>query len=55
MTYSGPRPHAFDIVEATAGDETYRTVAWTGRYLQVTLGTRVTLPCSGCSDTRRRP
>ena len=35
----GPRPHAFDIEDATAHNETYRTVAWTGRYLQVTLMT----------------
>jgi mannose-6-phosphate isomerase-like protein (cupin superfamily) len=35
----GPRPNAFDIEEATSRNETYRTVAWTGRYLQVTLMT----------------
>ena len=39
MNDIGPRPHAFDIEEATAGNETYRTVAWTGRYLQVSLMT----------------
>ncbi|GAB2988616.1 MAG TPA: cupin domain-containing protein [Actinotalea caeni] len=33
----GPRPHAFDIETATRENTTYRTVAWTGRYLQVTL------------------
>lgn len=33
----GPEPHAFDIEAATVENETYRTVAWTGRYLQVTL------------------
>jgi mannose-6-phosphate isomerase-like protein (cupin superfamily) len=33
----GPRPHAFDIESATRENANYRTVAWTGRYLQVTL------------------
>ena len=33
----GPRPNAFDIETATRENDTYRTVAWTGRYLQVTL------------------
>ncbi|KQZ07907.1 cupin [Microbacterium sp. Root53] len=34
---NGPRPNAFDIETATIENDTYRTVAWTGRYLQVTL------------------
>ena len=33
----GPRPNAFDIEEATRRNENYRSVAWTGKYLQVTL------------------
>ncbi|HEX6149882.1 cupin domain-containing protein [Nocardioides sp.] len=33
----GASPHAFDIEAATLENDTYRTVAWTGRYLQVTL------------------
>ena len=33
----GPRPHTFDIEAATRANTAYRTVAWTGRYLQVTL------------------
>lgn len=37
QTDNGPRPHAFDIEAATLENDTYRTVAWTGRYLQVTL------------------
>ena len=37
VTDPGPRPHAFDIEAATLANENYRTVAWTGRYLQVTL------------------
>jgi mannose-6-phosphate isomerase-like protein (cupin superfamily) len=34
---NGPNPHAFDIETATRENATYRTVAWTGKYLQVTL------------------
>src|SRR5688572_32763343 len=34
---NGPDPNAFDIETATRENGTYRTVAWTGRYLQVTL------------------
>ncbi|QQM66561.1 cupin domain-containing protein [Actinomyces weissii] len=34
---NGPQPNAFDIETATTENDTYRTVAWTGRYLQVTL------------------
>jgi mannose-6-phosphate isomerase-like protein (cupin superfamily) len=33
----GHRPNAFDIEKATVANDTYRTVAWTGKYLQVTL------------------
>ena len=33
----GPQPNAFDIETATRENGTYRTVAWTGRFLQVTL------------------
>jgi mannose-6-phosphate isomerase-like protein (cupin superfamily) len=35
----GPRPNAFNIEEATLQNENYRTGAWTGKYLQVTLMT----------------
>jgi mannose-6-phosphate isomerase-like protein (cupin superfamily) len=34
---NGPQPNAFDLEEATVANAAYRTVAWTGRYLQVTL------------------
>jgi mannose-6-phosphate isomerase-like protein (cupin superfamily) len=34
---NGPHPNAFDIENATTANENYRTVAWTGKYLQVTL------------------
>jgi mannose-6-phosphate isomerase-like protein (cupin superfamily) len=33
----GPRPQAFNIEHATEENANYRTVAWSGRYLQVTL------------------
>lgn len=33
----GPRPQAFDLEQATRNNQNYRTVAWSGRYLQVTL------------------
>ncbi len=34
---NGPEPNAFDIENATRDNTAYRTVAWTGKYLQVTL------------------
>lgn len=37
ITDNGPKPNAFDIETATTENTTYRTVAWTGKYLQVTL------------------
>ena len=37
ITDLGPRPNAFDIEKATVANNAYRTVAWTGKYLQVTL------------------
>lgn len=37
ITDVGPRPNAFDIENATVTNQNYRTVAWTGKYLQVTL------------------
>lgn len=37
VTDVGPKPHAFDIEAATVENDTYRTVAWSGKYLQVTL------------------
>ena len=33
----GPRPQSFDLEQATRANKNYRTVAWSGRYLQVTL------------------
>lgn len=37
ITDNGPHPNAFDIESATRRNENYRTVAWTGKFLQVTL------------------
>ncbi len=34
---NGPKPNVFDLETATVENSNYRTVAWTGRYLQVTL------------------
>ena len=33
----GPKPQAFDLEQETRDNENYRTVAWSGKYLQVTL------------------
>ena len=33
----GPEPHSFDLEPATVENENYRTVAWSGKYLQLTL------------------
>jgi mannose-6-phosphate isomerase-like protein (cupin superfamily) len=33
----GPQPQSFDLEQATGQNDNYRTVAWSGRYLQVTL------------------
>ena len=40
----GPDPQAFDIESATKSNTDYRSVAWTGRYLQVTL---MSIPVGG--------
>jgi mannose-6-phosphate isomerase-like protein (cupin superfamily) len=33
----GPEPQSFDLESATVANENYRTVAWSGKYLQLTL------------------
>lgn len=33
----GPDPQVFDLETATVENESYRTVAWSGKYLQLTL------------------
>lgn len=40
----GPQPHVFDIEQATEENADYRSVAWSGRYLQVTL---MSIPVGG--------
>lgn len=40
----GPQPQAFDLEQATRDNGNYRTVAWSGRYLQVTL---MSIPVGG--------
>lgn len=37
MIDNGPNPNAFNIETATVENSNYRTVVWTGRYMQVTL------------------
>jgi len=37
VTDNGPAPNAFDIETETVANQNYRTVAWTGKHLQVTL------------------
>ena len=37
ITDNGPQPNSFDIEQASVDNTTYRTVAWSGKYLQVTL------------------
>jgi mannose-6-phosphate isomerase-like protein (cupin superfamily) len=40
----GPQPHAFDIERAAVQNGDYRSVAWSGRFLQVTL---MSIPVGG--------
>jgi mannose-6-phosphate isomerase-like protein (cupin superfamily) len=40
----GPRPQSFDIERATTENSNYRSVAWSGRYLQLTL---MSIPAGG--------
>src|SRR5664280_2301073 len=40
----GPQPQSFDIERATKENTNYRSVAWSGRYLQVTL---MSIPAGG--------
>jgi mannose-6-phosphate isomerase-like protein (cupin superfamily) len=40
----GPQPQSFDIERATRENSKYRSVAWSGRYLQVTL---MSIPVGG--------
>ena len=40
----GPEPQSFDMERATKENTNYRSVAWSGRYLQVTL---MSIPAGG--------
>lgn len=40
----GPAPQSFDLEQATRENRNYRAVAWSGRYLQVTL---MSIPVGG--------
>ena len=40
----GPQPQSFNIEEATKRNTNFRSVAWSGRYLQVTL---MSIPAGG--------
>jgi mannose-6-phosphate isomerase-like protein (cupin superfamily) len=40
----GPQPQSLDLERATRDNKNYRTVAWSGRYLQVTL---MSIPVGG--------
>lgn len=44
MTDIGPQPQSFDLEQATRENRNCRTVAWSGRYLQVTL---MSIPAGG--------
>ena len=52
ITDDGPRPNAFDIETATKENTNYRTVAWSGRYLQVTL---MSIPVGGSIGLEAHP
>jgi mannose-6-phosphate isomerase-like protein (cupin superfamily) len=41
---TGPQPQSFDLERATRENKNYRTVAWSGRYLQLTL---MSIPVGG--------
>jgi mannose-6-phosphate isomerase-like protein (cupin superfamily) len=40
----GPQPQSFNLEQETCGNKNYRSVAWSGRYLQVTL---MSIPVGG--------
>ena len=48
----GPRPQAFDLEAETLANPNYRTVAWSGAYLQVTL---MSIPAGGDIGLERHP
>jgi len=48
----GPEPQSFDMERATKGNTDYRSVAWSGRYLQVTL---MSIPVGGAIGLEVHP
>ena len=48
----GPTPQSFDLERATVENEQYRVVAWSGRYLQLTL---MSIPVGGDIGLERHP
>lgn len=40
----GPQPQSLDLEQATRENKNYRTVPWSGRYLQMTL---MSIPVGG--------
>jgi mannose-6-phosphate isomerase-like protein (cupin superfamily) len=48
----GPQPQSFDIERATKANTHYRSVAWSGRYLQVTL---MSIPVGGDIGLEQHP
>ena len=49
---TGPRPQAFDLETETLENPNYRTVAWSGTYLQVTL---MSIPVNGDIGLEKHP
>lgn len=52
ITDNGPEPNVFDIETATVENKTYRTVAWSGKYLQVTL---MSIPAGSSIGLEKHP
>ncbi len=48
----GPRPQSFDLESETIANPNYRTVAWSGKYLQVTL---MSIPVNGDIGLEQHP
>ena len=48
----GPRPQAFNLETKTLENPNYRTVAWSGNYLQVTL---MSIPVNGDIGLEKHP
>ncbi len=48
----GPSPQSFDIERATKDNENYRSVTWSGRYLQLTL---MSIPVGGAIGLEAHP